>query len=366
MGKFTSANYPELLGVTAVCQISDEEIWQNLLSPITRALLGPVVRVRPPVVLETVEGLFPGDQASNLNDHKLYGGRDGFVRNPYVCNVYEMANGLVVIKRDGVKFEVFAWYGNVHKGTGEMIFKAALRDRRYDGSARANDSALLDYPYSDPVFHQPLSQELKSVELSIYAYLPGTRISQVAGEMEYERFVQQPFKFIRDPDLFLANFDKAWKSNRAPGQYAVPIHDVSGYVLRGFKKLARKAGYDLLEMAPSHYHVARWGIQGGYRFSYKVQESAFDAIKDGIERLKRRGLVLSRVQQSWVPVLQSLPEDKIPENLHLGGPVWPQNNIDDQCLWLYKPVSCKAHGFVPEGSEIDLSAKSGSVLDRGH
>ena len=58
-------------------------------------------------------------------------------------------------------------------------------------------------------------------------------------------------------------------------------------------------------------------------------------------------------------------EDKIPENLSLGGPVWPQNNIDDQCLWLYKPVSCKAHGFVPEGYEIDLSAKSGSVLDLG-
>jgi hypothetical protein len=27
---------------------------------------------------------------------------------------------------------------------------------------------------------------------------------------------------------------------------------------------------------------------------------------------------------------------------------WPQNNVDDECLWLYKPLSAKAHGFIPD------------------
>ncbi len=357
MGKFTTANYPELLGVTEVCQISDEEIWKNLLSPITKALLGPIKGVKPPVVLETIAGFFPGDEVSNLNQHKLYGGREEFVRFPYVSNVYETANGLFVVKRDLQKFEVFCWFGDVSRGRGEMILKAGLRDRRFDGSKRANDSALLDYPYDDPIFHRPLSAELKSLELSIYAFMPGSRISHVAGDLDYERFVQQPFRYLSDVETFKHYFDMAWRSNRAPGQYAVPIHDVSGIVLGGFKKLARSAGYDLLEMAPSHYHVARWGLQRGYSFAYRVQQDAFEGLRNGIDRLKRKGLILNRVQESWLPVIQSLrPQEEIPDNLCLGGPVWPQNNIDDQCLWLYKPISRRAHGFIPACFESTLEA----------
>lgn len=365
MSEFTTANYPELLGVTEVCQISDEDIWQNLLSPITRALLGSIVRVRPPAVLETVDGFFAGDQVSNLNNHKLYGGRDGFVRFPYVVNVYETEYGLFVIKRDFVKFEVFCWFGNVAKGAGEMIFKAALRDRRFDGTLRANDSSLLDYPYSDPVFHKPLSRDLKSVELSIYAFMPGSRIVDACGDSQYEQFVKQPFKFVNQADLFSKYFEMVWKSNRAPGQYAVPIPDVSSVVLRGFKKLACQAGYDLLEMAPSHYHVARWGLQGGYSFSYRVQQDAFEALKQGIEHFKKRGVFLTRVQQSWVPVVQSLrPVDRIPYGLYLDGPVWPQNNIDDQCLWLFKPLSKKAQDFVPSCFDDDLTGSEISDSDK--
>jgi hypothetical protein len=29
---------------------------------------------------------------------------------------------------------------------------------------------------------------------------------------------------------------------------------------------------------------------------------------------------------------------------------WPQNNVDDECLWLYKPLSAKAQGFIPNVS----------------
>ena len=257
MGKFAQADYQSLLGVTPVCQVSDEVIWNNLMSPVTRALLGPVLSFRTPLVSDTVKGIFQGDEATNLNDHKLYGGQDGFVRFPYVVNVYETRYGALIIKRDLRKFEVFAWIGNLRKGYGEMIFKAGLRDRRFDGSKRANDSALLDYTYDDPVLHQPLSRELSSVEFSIYAFMPGSRIVDVSGDEEYESFVRQPFALIDKPDQFLKFFHMAWNSNRAPGQYAFPIPDVSSVVLRGFKTIAQDAGYDLLEMAPSHYHVAR-------------------------------------------------------------------------------------------------------------
>src|SRR5262249_36978824 len=147
MAKFTVANYPELLGYTPVSQSSDEDIWRYLVSPMTKVLLGDIVECRPPRVLETQEGLFEGDRVSNLNDHRLYGGQIGFVRFPYVVNFYKTENGAFVVKRDGVKLEVFCWFGEVEKGKAEMILKAALRDRRYDGTKRANDTALLDYPY---------------------------------------------------------------------------------------------------------------------------------------------------------------------------------------------------------------------------
>jgi hypothetical protein len=86
MLKFTVANYPELLGYTKVCQVSDEDIWQHLVSPMTKGLLGDIVEIRPPRVIESLEGLFPGDHAANLNDHRMFGGQRGFVRFPYVTN----------------------------------------------------------------------------------------------------------------------------------------------------------------------------------------------------------------------------------------------------------------------------------------
>lgn len=348
MSKFTTANYHELLGVSPVSQVSDEVIWENLISPITKALLGPILKSRAPQVLDTVDGLFPGDEAKNLNDHKLYGGEDGFVRFPYVHSVYETENGLFIVKRDLVKFEVFCWLGNVKRGRGELIYKAGLRDRRFDGTLRANDSALLDYKYSDPILHRPLSDELSSVEFSIYAYMPGSRIVDATGDDEHERFVTQPYAFLAEPDKFLTHFQVAWKSKRAPGQNAVPIPDVSSVTLRGFKKIAVACGYDLLEMAPSHYHVARWGLQGGYQFAYAEQKKAVDALKRAIEKQSRTGSKLSRTQQSWICVIQSLaPSKLIPSELNLGGPKWPQDNISDQCLWLYKPLSKRAQGFVP-------------------
>jgi hypothetical protein len=362
IANFNEANYPELLGVTRVCQISDMDVWHHLVSPMTRGLLGEIVEVRPPRVIESLEGLFPGDHVANLNDHRLFGGQTAFVRFPYVTNFYRTENGAFIVKRDGVKFEVFCWFGEVEKGRGEMILKAGLRDRRFDGTKRANDSALLDYPYDDPVLHRPLSPDLSSVELSIYAFMPGSRITDVISDAEYERFVTQPYTFRNKPDDFLRYFNMAWASKRAPGQQAAPIPDVAPFTLRGFQKIAELQGYDFCEMAPSHYHVARWGLGGGYLFRDPEQQATFTAFSDGLERIRAKGLPLTRTQQSWVCVAQSLePQSRIPAELQLNGPQWPQDNIGPKVLWLYKPLSERARAFKPEAlSKPDVPAPSGA------
>ncbi|MBZ0188267.1 MAG: hypothetical protein K8F91_18600 [Candidatus Obscuribacterales bacterium] len=338
--KFSKADYPALLGVTEICRADDRDIWRLLVSPIAKGLLGPIVERIDPTVMETVAGRFPGDEVSNLNDHRLHGGQVGFVRFPYVHNFYRTENGAFIVKRDLVKVEVLCWFGDVLKGKGELILKAALRDRRFDGTSRANDTALLDYRYDDPVLHKRISDKLKSVEISIYAYMPGSRIADIVGDSEFEEFVKYPFRFLDKPEQFLKHFETVWKSKRAPGQFAFPIPDVANGVLAGFCAIARKCGYDIIEAAPSHYHVCRWLQAYGYGFRYAYDGSTFQALTSGLEAVRKAGHPLTRAQQSWVCVVQSLkPVELVPEHLRLGGPVWPQDNISDRCLWLYRPIS---------------------------
>lgn len=354
MPKFQSLNVPDMLGVTAISQVTDEEIWKHLVTPSVKGLLGSIVTVEAPQVLDTVRGLFHGDEASNLNGHQLVDANSKvttqMVRFPYISTLYRMQNGVMVIKRDGVKFEVFCWYGEVERGRGELIFKAALRDRRYDGSKRANDCALLEYTYDDPVYHQPLSKELKSVELSIYGYLPGSRIVDACGDEEFDRFVSNPFRFLNDPEKFMRYFHQAFRTKRGPGQFSAPIQDVSRHTLPGFEFLARKYGYDLIEMAASHYHVAKWAQSGGYRYAEPGQAGFLQKMHDGLEAIRASGTPLTRSQQSWVCTLQTLrPVELIPPHLYMGDPAlrWPQDNVGNQCLWLYKPLSARAQDFVP-------------------
>ncbi len=344
MTKFTEANYPGLLGVTGVCRISDREIWGRLLSPITKGLLGPITGSRDPVVMETVKGLFPGDEVTNLNNHQIFGSLD-FVRFPYTHNFYKTQNGVFIVKRDGIKMEATAWFGDAEAGRGELIFKAGLRDRCYDGTKRANDTALLDYEYDDPVLNRRLSTDLKSIEMSVYAFMPGSKISDAIDDGQYELFVRQPFAFVKEPDKFLRNFNLVWLTRRAPGQHATPIPDVSNAFLEESEKLAGKYGYDVTEMAPSHYHVAKWGIAKNYVIVDRDHERAIHGLTDGLERIRATGYPLTRSQQSWVCVLQSLPAEAIPAHLRIEGLAWPQNNLTKECLWLYKPVSAKGEAF---------------------
>ncbi len=344
MIKFNKVNVAGLLGPASIASVTDAEIWNTLLTPMTRALLGRIVWSRQVEVRETVEGLFPGDMTSNLNDHLLYGGQSGFVRFPYLHSYYKSEYGLFVIKRDFVKLEVFCWYGDPERGPVELVFKSGLRDRRFDGTRRADDSALVDYRYDDPEKNPPPPPATKVVEMSTYGFLPNSKIVDVDGDMEYQKFIQNPFAFLDRPELFHHYFDRAWQSNRAPGQIGAPIPDVARLIPDAYAKIARHYHYDFIDGAPSHYHVVRWAMAAGYRIASPKHASLVAQLADGMKRVKELGIQLTRPQESWVAVVQSLrPVELIPDCLYLNGPVWPQDNIGPENLWIYKPLHARAY-----------------------
>ncbi len=345
--KFHKHAVSDVVRVTNLAAVTDREIWQTLVTPMVKCFLGPIksCQVR---LMETEKGLFPGDEVSNLNDHRLFGGQTGYLRFPYLHTLYKTENGAFIVKRDGVKFEAFGWFGDVMKGKGELIFKAALRDRRYDGTRDANDSALVDFPYDDPVLNKRLPIDARTVELSVYGFLPGSRIVDATADKEFDLFVEKPFTFLDRPELFLKLFKRAWDSKRAPGQNAAPIPDVSRLISPLFDKIAGRRGYDILEICPSHYHVAMWALALGYKITDAEEAKVMAALTEGIARIKASGIPLTRPQESWVCVLQSLPKEMIPPELYLGGVKWPQDNIGPQNLWMHKAISEKGKQLLSE------------------
>lgn len=347
--KFLNPNVRELLGFAPICTVTDRQIWTHLVTPMTKALLGKIVDSKLEV-RDTVAGAFPGDEVTNLNDHRMYGGKDGFVRNHYVVTTYRTENGAFVVKRDGTKFKAFGYFGDLKKGQLELIFKAALRDRRFDGTLRANDNPLLDFtadtPKNGTMLHK--GKPVKSVELSIYCFMPGSRTADVCGDIELEKFFENPFRFLDRPELFKSLFDRAWKSSRGPGMVSNPVPDVSKTVVPGFEKLARIKGYDFMEHTPSHFHVAMWSRAVGYKVADPACEKELQGLIAGIQKIKASGIKLTRAQESWVCVLQSLRSDLIPPALNMGGPKWPQDNIGNDMLWMFKPLTEKGQKLLPE------------------
>lgn len=348
---FQKLDVLEALGITPLTQVTDEQIWFELFTPMTRALLGDILDFTRGT-RETVEGEFPGDGVSNLNNHLLFGGQSGFVRMPYHETVYRTANGAFVVKRDGVKMKAFGWFGDYKNGNAELIFMCALRDRRFDGTRRANDTALLDFEFDDPTYNSRLSIDGKpinasAVELSAYCFLPGSRVRDASGDAQLDEFIEKPFTFLDRPELFLELFKRAWNTRRSPGQHATPIPDVSKLILPGFARIARKLGYDFIQNAPSHYHVALWTRKYGYDYVDPAHAKVVSELQAGIKRIKANGVALTRSQESWVCVLQSLREDLIPDELNMHGPKWPQDNISQVNLWMFMPLHDEARKLFP-------------------
>jgi hypothetical protein len=199
---------------------------------------------------------------------------------------------------------------------------------------------------------------MKSVELSIYCYMPGSRISDVCGDKDLEAFFDNPFRFLDRPELFLKLFNQAWKTKRAPGMVSNPVPDVSKYVVHGFDELALAKGYDFIENTPSHFHVAMWSRSEGYIFAKPEQEKETLGLAAGIARLKASGVKLTRPQESWVCVLQSLRPDLIPAHLNLGGPKWLQDNISLDSIWMHKPLSAKGKKILADAAAKAAAAQA--------
>jgi hypothetical protein len=350
--RFQPLNVLEALGITPVTSVTDEEIWFDLLTPDTRTLLGDILDFTRGT-RDTVEGAFPGDRVSNLNNHLLYGGQRGFVRMPYNETIYGTTNGAFVVKRDGVKVKVIGWFGDYKTGNAELVFMTALRDRRFDGTRRANDTALLDFEFDDPQYNSPLSIDGKpinasAVELSIYCFSPGSHVVETADDAEFKLFVEKPFEFLDRPELFLHFFKRVWKIKCSPGQTSAPIRDVGQLQLGNSARLAGKLGYDFIQGAPSYYHTAKWMIRFGYDYVDPAQAKIIQDLDDGIRRIGATGIALTPNQSSWVCILQSLCHDLIPEELNMHGPKWPQDNIGQQNLWVYQALHEGAKKLFPK------------------
>jgi hypothetical protein len=270
------------------------------------------------------------------------------VRFPYINAYYKTTYGALVIKRDGLKFKVLAYVGSPEKGQADLIFKVALRDRRYDGTVRANDCSLVDFTgYEDPVLNHTLDipgrpENASAVELSTYGFMPGSRIVDACGDAQLDEFVRSPYKFVGKPKTWLRLFKKAWKTKRSPGQNGNPVPDVSRHVPGVAEAMAYERGYDYMENAPSHFHVAKWAESLKYQYADAKQRETLAALMDGINAIKARGIVLTRPQESWIVAMQSLPKEFIPAEFYLGGYVWPQDNIGPENLWMYKAMSERA------------------------
>jgi hypothetical protein len=345
MNHFKDIDVADALGVTSLTTILPRQIWEQLATPQVRALLGEIESSRMSL-RETVAGDFPGDEVTNLNQHRIYGTDLDRVRLPYLNCFFKTTYGAFVVKYEGLKWKAFGWWGDLRRP--QLIFKAALRDRRYDGTRRSNDNSLIDFAgcYDDPI-NAPLVlpnmfDGARFCEASVYGFMPGSRLADATGDTEYDQFVENPFRFITRPEVFLKHFNMAWKSARAPGQNGNPIPDVSRGIIPVFDKMALAAGYDYIENASSHYHVARWTESQGYKYATPELAALMDEFAAGFKRIRESGIKLTRQQESWVCVLQSLPAEFIPAGLDLKGPKWPQDNISAVNLWMYKPLSARA------------------------
>jgi len=358
MSIFKPINIPDLLGMSPLCSIAPEEIWNTMVTPQVKALLGDIQFTKVSIK-ETTDGDFPGDEVYNHNGHKINGHDTKKVRYPYLQVTIKTMYGAFIIKYEGLKFKAIAWFGDMKKP--QIIFKVALRDRRHDGSLRTNDTALIDFPgYDNPINATPkfpgAPDDFRFVEASIYAFMPGSRIVEACGDMELDRFVAQPFTFVDKPETFLRLFWTAWKSARGPGQNGNPIPDVSKNVVQAFDGMALKAGYDYIDNGASHYHVARWTEANGYRYTSAEHKATMDSFAANLKRvraeLKAKGIELTRPQESWLCVLQSLPEEFIPAEFNFHGPKWIQDNIGPVNLWMHKPLSPRALAYEKQRPEL--------------
>ena len=79
MPKYLQHNPKELARQTPIAEITDRQVWDFMLTPVVKALLGPIVSSCIEM-RDTAANIIPEDRVFNLNGHRINGDDSGAVR----------------------------------------------------------------------------------------------------------------------------------------------------------------------------------------------------------------------------------------------------------------------------------------------
>ena len=324
----------------AAQQITDRHVLEHLLHGDVFALLGGRDEGRL-IAAETVQvtehdgGLFPGD-----GEH--HAGRVHVRR-------YAYPRGLVTIKRNHNSLKIHVHRGSLDRPEAlrEMV-KFKIRDRRYDGSTRANDSPLTDWVYHGATD----APHPHAVELSIYSRDPRRYHGDVTGDHATAEFLAEPFSLAGSEDFLPAwrrAFEHAGQAPLFPGQVAPSLPGAAQHFTVGVEALLAHLGYQRIDNLPSHWNVVHYLKKVGYEVPRAEDQQALADLRAALDhvnaaRAERGEPALTRSQEAWVVLLQSPAfrgKGVPPPDLDLGGkayPLWLEDDGTARNIWMSKSI----------------------------
>ncbi len=321
---------------------TDRHVFEHLLHDAVFGLLGGrdagrLVHSETVSIDEHDAGLFPGD-----GEH--HAGRVHVRR-------YAFPAGVVTIKRNHSVLKIHLHKGSLDRPAAmREVVKFKIRDRRYDGSPRANDSPLTDWLYHGPTDRA----DPHAVELSIYSRDPDRYHRDHRGDRALGEFLAEPFS-LAGSEAFLPAWRRAFElagdpgAPVFPGQASPSLPGVAQHFTLGVESLLRDQGYSRIDNLPSHWNVVHFLRKTGYRTTNPDDDKALGGLREALDhlnaaRLARGELPLTRAQESWVVLLQSpafrgpgVP----PPELDLGGkvyPLWLEDDGAPRNIWMSKSL----------------------------
>jgi len=275
--------------------------------------------------------------------------KDGVTSSTYTGKA-----GRILVRNDGVRVLVEAW----HKG--EKILMCAIRDRKLDGTD--GSSPLTFYPNIDPACNRLPGPDFAACELSIYSWDPATFIDGLATEGTLGHFIADPDFYVWknfQPSVFFPLWEQAFHIGRGPWQSARPMKGVPHHFVKEAIKLLRELGYHRVDAVPSWFNVARFFERLKFRFTYGEHELAYQALSQGLAEFSAKdgGAPLTVLQETWLTVLQNLPESHIPDELKLAAR-WPVTHTNSYWVRMhfdlnpYAPAKPKATAVDPEAGRL--------------
>ncbi len=322
-------------------RLTDRHVLEHLLHDDVLALLGGrdegrLVGIETVHVSEHDPGLFPGD-----GEH--HSGRVHVRR-------YAYPHGVVTIKRNHNALKIHVHRGSLDRPEGlRELVKFKIRDRRYDGSERANQSPLTDWVYHG----QTDEPHPHAVELSIYSRDPRHYHGDVTGDHAMAEFLAEPFSLAGSEDFlptWRRAFELAGKTSLFPGQVAPSLPGAAQHFTVGVEPLLAQLGYQRIDNLPSHWNVVHYLKKIGYEVPRAEDRQALADLREALDHLSaarnaRGEPALTRAQESWVVLLQSPAfrgNGVPPPDFDLGGktyPLWLEDDGTARNIWMTKPVS---------------------------